>query len=212
MAKNFPYFKFIATEWLTGDIVFESFDTQGLFINICALYWQRDGKLSLDDINKRYKTDLINNLIDRFLIVKDGLISINFLDEQLIHAGHISKTNSESGKKGAEAKRNKANAKRTLSERSSNLSKEEKEEEQEKEVKDKNNYRVINHLILTNEEFYRLIQDGYTKEQIDDKLDAIENSKKNKDYVSLNLTVRNWLKNNFKTQNNGISKFRKAGT
>ena len=42
MAKNFPYFKFIASEWMTGDIVFESLSVQGLFINICALYWQRN--------------------------------------------------------------------------------------------------------------------------------------------------------------------------
>jgi hypothetical protein len=37
MAKNFPFFKFVATEWLTGDIVYEEFSTQGLFINICCL-------------------------------------------------------------------------------------------------------------------------------------------------------------------------------
>jgi hypothetical protein len=112
MAKNFPFFKFVATEWLTGDIVFEELSTQGLFINICALYWQRDGKLSLQDINKRYKTIIVDNLIDRFFTVIDGNISISFLDEQLIDAGHISKVNSENGKKGAEAKRIKANAKK----------------------------------------------------------------------------------------------------
>ena len=67
MAKNFPYFKFIATEWLTGDIVYEDFECQGLFINICALYWQRDGKLSIDDINRRYKNEsIIQSLSGRF--------------------------------------------------------------------------------------------------------------------------------------------------
>ena len=105
MAKNFPFFKFVATEWLTGDIVYEDFSTQGLFINICALYWQRDGKLSIENLNKRYKTEIINNLIDRFLTVKDGFISIKFLDEQLIYAGHISKVNSENGKKGPRHRR-----------------------------------------------------------------------------------------------------------
>jgi hypothetical protein len=132
MAKNFPYFKFVATEWLTGDIVYEDFHIQGLFINVCALYWQRDGKLSLEDINKRYKTEIIDNLIDRFFTVNDGFISIKFLDEQLIDAGHISKVNSENGKKGAIAKRNKATAKRPLSDTQANLSKEE-------EKKNKNN-------------------------------------------------------------------------
>jgi hypothetical protein len=136
MAKNFPYFKFVATEWLTGDIVYEDFHIQGLFINICALYWQRDGKLSLEDINKRYKTEIIGNLIDRFFTVNDGFISIKFLDEQLIDAGHISKVNSENGKKGAMAKRNKANAKRTLSDTQANLS---KEEEKKNKNKNKNN-------------------------------------------------------------------------
>ena len=130
MAKNFPFFKFVATEWLTGDIVYEELSTQGLFINICALYWQRDGKLSLQDINKRYKTIIVDNLIDRFFTVIDGNISISFLDEQLIDAGHISKVNSENGKKGAEAKRIKANANRTLSEPLAKPSKEEEEQEE----------------------------------------------------------------------------------
>ena len=136
MAKNFPFFKFIATEWLTGDIVYEDFSTQGLFINICALYWQRDGNLTLDDIRKRYKTEIVDNLIDRFIIIENGEVSIKFLDEQLIEANHISKVNSENGKKGAIAKRNKATAKRPLSEPQAKLSKEEKEEE--KELKENN--------------------------------------------------------------------------
>jgi hypothetical protein len=131
MAKNFPFFKFVVSEWMTGDIVFEPFNVQGLFINICALYWQRDGCLTIEDIKKRYKNPTeLAELSDRFIVVTDGFISIKFLDEQLIDAGHISKVNSLNGKKGAEAK---ANAKRLLSERSANLSKEEQEEEQEEE-------------------------------------------------------------------------------
>lgn len=109
MAKNFPYFKFTATEWLTGDIVYESLELQGLFINVCAVYWQRDGKLSIEDLIKRYKNEsLINQLIDKYVWSDSGNILIKFLDEQLIEANHISKVNSENGKKGAEAKRNKA--------------------------------------------------------------------------------------------------------
>jgi hypothetical protein len=137
MAKNFPFFKFIVSEWMTGDIVFEPFNVQGLFINICALYWQRDGSLTIEDIKKRYKNPPeLTELSERFIVVTDGFISIKFLDEQLIDAGHISKVNSLNGKKGAEAK---ANAKRLLSERSANLSKEEQEEEQEEK---KNNIDI----------------------------------------------------------------------
>jgi hypothetical protein len=137
MAKNFPYFKFIATEWMTGDIVFESFSTQGLFINICALYWQRNGQLSIDDINKRFKNPIeLNELTDRFFSVNDGLICIKFLDEQLIDANHISKVNSENGSKGGRPKtlEKKPNANRPLTESKAKKSKEEKEEEIKKEL------------------------------------------------------------------------------
>jgi hypothetical protein len=141
MAKNFPYFKFIATEWMTGDIVFESFSTQGLFINICALYWQRNGKLSIEDINKRFKNPIeLNELTDRFFSVNDGFISVKFLDEQLIEANHISKVNSENGSKGGRPKKPTAN--RPLTDRKPKKSKEEKEEEEETEKEIKNNIFV----------------------------------------------------------------------
>jgi hypothetical protein len=137
MAKNFPYFKFFPTEWMTGDIVFECLDTQGLFINICALYWQRNADLTLEDINKRFKNPLqLANLTDRFISVNDNKISINFLDEQLLEAGHISKINSENGSKGgrprsSETLTKKPTAKRPLSERKAKKSKEEEEKEKE---------------------------------------------------------------------------------
>jgi hypothetical protein len=137
MAKNFPYFKFTVTEWLTGDIVYEDYDVQGLFINICAIYWQRDGKLTLEDINLRYKNPpQMSKLTDRFISVSDGFISVKFLDEQLIEAGHISKVNSINGKKGGRPKalvalEKKPNANRTLTELKPKKSKEEQEEEQE---------------------------------------------------------------------------------
>ena len=119
MAKNFPYFKFTVSEWMTGDIVFESLSTQGLFINICALYWQRDGNLTIEDINKRYKNPAeLSDLINRFVEVENDIISIKFLDEQLIDANHVSKVNSENGKKSAESR---ANAKRLLNYRSTTV-------------------------------------------------------------------------------------------
>ncbi len=112
MAKSFPYFKFIATEWMTGNIVYEPFAVQGLFINVCALYWQRDGVLSLNEIRKRYKDPIeLDNLVNGFIELNDGMISIQFLDEQLIDANHISKVRSEAGIKGQQMK---ANAKQML--------------------------------------------------------------------------------------------------
>lgn len=105
MAKNFPYFKFIATEWLTGNIVFEPLNVQGLFINICAIYWQRDGELTVTEINKRYKNPPeMDALKDHFLKIDGDKITIGFLDEQLVSADHISKINSQNGSLGGRPK------------------------------------------------------------------------------------------------------------
>lgn len=149
MAKGFHYFKFIATEWLTGDIVFEDFELQGIFINICALYWHRDGVLSVEEIEKRLKTDRLPSLTDRFISVKDGFISIKFLDEQLIEAGHVSKVNSANGKKGGRPKatpplQSKATAKRPQSDRKANESQIEVELKESKiEVELKHNFKEV---------------------------------------------------------------------
>jgi hypothetical protein len=115
MAKNFPYFKFVVTEWLTGDIVYEEMDTQGLFVNICAIYWQRDGRLTIDDVNKRYKNpELLAKLTDGFLDVTDGEISIKFLDEQLANAAELSKTYAGNGAKGGRPKKSQENPQLSL--------------------------------------------------------------------------------------------------
>ena len=83
MAKNFPYFKFIASEWLTGNISLENFDVQGAFINVCSLYWVKDGIIPLEDLNKRYKnSELIFYLIaNGYIFVENGFVSIDFLNE-----------------------------------------------------------------------------------------------------------------------------------
>lgn len=137
MSKDLPYFKFIASEWLTGNICFEPFESQGLFINICALYWNRGGVLKLSEIEQRYKKkSIIAKLSDRFFSLSDGYIQIEFLDEQLSERERLSKQNAMNGQKGgfSKSKKNVANAKRTPSEtlaKPSNIEKE-KEEEQEK--------------------------------------------------------------------------------
>ena len=193
MAKNFPYFKFTATEWLTGDIVYESLELQGLFINVCAVYWQRDGKLTIEDLIKRYKNEsLINQLIDKYIWSNNGNILIKFLDEQLIEANHISKVNSENGKKGAEAKRNKANAKRPLNDSQAILSKKEKELNKNN---NNNKNKIREHVFISQSELDKLNSE-FLEHEVNWMLDKLNDYKASKgvqyksDYHAINMWVK----------------------
>ena len=55
MAKEIPYFKFFIGEWANGDITCESYEAQGIFINICSIYWAKLGKLTERYIRKKFK-------------------------------------------------------------------------------------------------------------------------------------------------------------
>lgn len=87
MAKELPYFKFFVSEWNDGRIVDCSMEAQGLFINICSLYWSRLG--NLDDATAMRKLCQSNAKAykelksSKIIKVLDKQISIDFLDEQL---------------------------------------------------------------------------------------------------------------------------------
>ena len=107
MSKRLPYYQSEPAEYLAGDIMFCSYAAQGVFSIIRALYWQKDCNLTLNQIKRRCKgaDDLINELINEDIIKVNGeAISIYFLDEQFDKATNRAKTNSENGKKGAEAR------------------------------------------------------------------------------------------------------------
>lgn len=85
MSKELPYFKFLPTEYLLGEIVFQDYRAQGVFINVCALYWQKECNLTKATLEQRF-SDAIKDLkflLDAKIIQeKDGNIHIKFLDEQ----------------------------------------------------------------------------------------------------------------------------------
>jgi hypothetical protein len=108
MAKELPYFKFEPAEYLTKDISFCSLSAQGLFINICSYYWQRNCKLTKEQLLKRlnHETEL-NELISEGVIdLIENNIFIKFLDNQLNEVEIKSKTNSINGGKGGRPKKN----------------------------------------------------------------------------------------------------------
>lgn len=107
MGKRLPYFQFEVAEWLAGDIMFCSFEAQGLFVTLMALYWQKDCELNLDQAMKRLKSDqLFKELIDEKIIkINSGKININFLDEQFSKASEKSRVNSMNGSLGGRPKK-----------------------------------------------------------------------------------------------------------
>tara|TARA_R110002096_G_scaffold142248_1_gene297427 strand:- start:410 stop:1183 length:774 start_codon:yes stop_codon:yes gene_type:complete len=103
MAKEIPFFKFFVGEWANGDITAENYKTQGVFINICSVYWTKEGELSEVFLRKKIKANKeITLLIESEIIkVEDKNIVISFLDEQLSECEGIRVKNSEAGKKSA---------------------------------------------------------------------------------------------------------------
>lgn len=61
-------------------------------------------------------------------------------------------------------------------------------------------YRNFKHLKISVEDFEKLKTLGYSKNQIDDILDRIQNYAKNKTYTSLYLTAKNWLHRDYPIQ------------
>tara|TARA_R110001599_G_scaffold288842_2_gene491834 strand:- start:293 stop:1072 length:780 start_codon:yes stop_codon:yes gene_type:complete len=124
MAKELPYFKFFVSEWNDGDITLEDYETQGLFINLCAYYWSNECEITLTKAMKKFARfsgeNSFNYLIDNDIIkVENDVIIINFLDEQKDERLESSKRKSKGGKASAEARRLK---KLTESQQSTNTS------------------------------------------------------------------------------------------
>lgn len=59
---------------------------------------------------------------------------------------------------------------------------------------DKMVYRKFGHLSISISEYESVLEMGYLPGEVNDMLDQIQNYKKNKNYTSLYLTLKNWLK------------------
>lgn len=185
MSKELPFFKFNATEWITGNISYEPFELQGAFISVCAEYWNRNNCLSIAEAKLRLRnSDLVDKLIEKkYLKTKKEKLVISFLDNEREEISAKRLKLSESGRKGGLSK-----AKASLKQGSS-IKEIDKEEDKE------SIYRSFAHLSISVDEVDKLLE-KYSINQIDETLDAIENYKGNKKYVSLYLTATKWLSKN----------------
>ena len=107
MSRKLPYFQFEPGEYLTRDISYCDMKLQGLFINICSYYWQRDCELTKTQLLKRLPyEDELNILIKEGIIdIKDDNIKIKFLLFQFNEIQSKSRVNSTNGSKGGRPKK-----------------------------------------------------------------------------------------------------------
>lgn len=142
MAKELPYFQFEPAEYLTKDVSFCSLEAQGLFINICAYYWQRNCELTKGQVLRRLNYEsALNELIKEGVIDLQGEdISIKFLDSQRENAISLSAINSAKGKMGGRPKKakQKPTESRTKAEVKPNESHKIKEDKIKKDNKNNN--------------------------------------------------------------------------
>ena len=109
MAKELPYFRFTASEWLNDDISLESYELKGLFADVCSYYWTQDCDCTLDKLKKKFSnaTNLLEQLISSDLIKhenKHDKIKIDFLLTQYDLLSEKHKARQEAGSKGGNAK------------------------------------------------------------------------------------------------------------
>jgi len=112
MAKELPYFRFTASEWLNDDISLESNELKGFFIDVCAYYWMQDCDVTLNKLNKRFSnaTNLLEQLIKSDIIKhenKHDKIKIDFLVIQYDLLSEKRKVRQRAGSKGGNAKAKK---------------------------------------------------------------------------------------------------------
>lgn len=75
------FFRFEPAKYLSGDIQMCSLETQGAFVNVMSLYWQRQCDLSVAHLRARFTPEVFDGLMNVLKIEGDNVV-IEFLDEQ----------------------------------------------------------------------------------------------------------------------------------
>jgi hypothetical protein len=107
MASELPYFRFTVQEWQNGNIALERYELQGLFISICGFYWLQDCSITLALLQKKFNTNMIQELIDLGILKHENRhdkIEIVFLNKQYDLLSEKRKLRQIAGSKGGNAK------------------------------------------------------------------------------------------------------------
>ena len=102
MSKELPYFKFFPSEWISGDITLESMELQGVFMNVCCIYWSKSCRVAIAGLSQRYGEAIPKLLESGILKQKGGYAVIDFLNEQWVELYERHEKNSKNGKLGNE--------------------------------------------------------------------------------------------------------------
>lgn len=110
--KEKPWFKFTASNWLSGSVQLLSDAEKGTYIDLVSMIWKEGGQLEFNKILARklridYATacDRIKSYCELDIMVcESNILSIKFLDEQLNDIANTSKKNSENAAKRWEKK------------------------------------------------------------------------------------------------------------
>lgn len=144
MTKELPWFKFTPSKWDNGNIQLCSFEQKGVFVEVCSMYWQRLGelpyKLAVQKICGGNATALDSLCEAEIIKVIEGMICIDFLNEQLSEFENVSVVNSENARLGWEKRRKNATPMRPHSDRNATPMPEEKRrvEKREREREEEN--------------------------------------------------------------------------
>lgn len=109
MANELPYFRFFVQEFQNSKVSIESYQVQGVYINICSFYWVNDCNLTLSILLKKFKNckSVINLLIKNEIIKHEkrhDKIEIEFLKNQYLILNEKRKLRQAAGLQGSIAK------------------------------------------------------------------------------------------------------------
>lgn len=116
MSKDLPYFRFTAFEWLNDDISLESYETKGVFADVCAYYWFKNCSITKAKLEQRFSNALtsIEALIKSQIIKVNSdtdFVEISFLNSQFDQLSQLRKVRQDAGRKGGQQSLSKPKAK-----------------------------------------------------------------------------------------------------